>query len=231
MAQSHADALRQELASAIHDPAVNRTIGDLGIIRDVTLEQDRLHVRLRPCTPDCWPLAMAGIARSIRRYAEARGLTAEVEVEPVMLLPTSDLDAMVDAVERSPEQLHGLWHRSLTVSLLAIVANLQAHDYAPDAICALTVSDLPDLVSAGALSREAVDRYLHWRRELGLPEPGPLLIDIDGQPIDDLRRWQRRARLALLSQHTYAAICRDTRDAYHASEHPSSPTSVPPDGR
>lgn len=215
MSDDGVEAIRRELASLVRDPAVNRAIGDLGIIRDVQVSEGRLRVRLRPCTPDCWPLAMAGIARSIRRYADARGLTADVEVEPVMLIPPDSLETMVADVETNPGRLRAMWERSFTVSLAGVLAALEARGFTEDEIAGLDAADLARHVASGFLPAEAVGAYLHWRHELGFPEHGSLLTDATGQPISDARRWQRRARLALVSQRTYAAICRDTADAFH----------------
>ncbi|MDI3340881.1 MAG: hypothetical protein QJR03_10140 [Sphaerobacter sp.] len=231
MASIDAEQVHRQIAERIRDPAVNLTIGQLGIIRDVALTGDRLTVRLRPCTPDCWPLAMAGIARSIRRYAADHGLTAEIEVEPVMLLPEAELQGMVHDLERNPTHLRELWTRSYTVSLLTILTQLQVRGMSDDAVASLEMADLPARVGSGALSARMLDALRHWRRELGLPNTGPLLIDADGEPIADLPRWRRTARLALISQQTYGAICRDTRDAYHAQPLAPSDSSAASDGR
>lgn len=226
-----AEQVRLQLAARIRDPAVNLTIGELGIIRDVTLTGDRLTVRIQPCTPDCWPLAMAGIARSIRRFAADHGLQAQIELEPVMLLPETELREMVHDVERDPTRLRELWTRSYTVSLLTILTQLEASGLSEEEIATLEMADLAARVDSGSLSNRMLVALRHWRREVGLPDSGPLLVDVDGEPITDLPRWRRAARLALLSQRTYGAICRDTRDAYHAPPIAPSDSSVTPDGR
>jgi len=226
-----AEQVRQQLAARIRDPAVNLTIGELGIIQDVTLTGDRLTVRIQPCTPDCWPLAMAGIARSIRQIAADHGLQAEIELEPVMLLPETELQEMVRDVERDPTRLRELWIRSYTVSLLTILTQLEASALSEKEIASLEITDLAARVDGGSLSARMLDALRHWRREIGLPDSGPLLVDADGNSITDLPRWRRAARLALLSQRTYGAICRDTRDAYHAPQVAPSDSSMPHDGR
>lgn len=231
MAAIDAEQIRQQLAARIRDPAVNLTIGELGIIRDVRLAGDRLTVRIQPCTPDCWPLAMAGIARSIRRFAADHGLQAEIELEPVMLLPEAELREMVGDVEQDPTRLRELWTRSYTVSLLTVLSQLEASGLAEEEIATLDMADLAARVNSGSFSSRMLDALRHWRREIGLPESGPVLVDADGEPITDLPRWRRAARLALLSQRTYGAICRDTRDAYHATPVAPSDSSVPHDGR
>lgn len=231
MAAIDAEQIRQQLAARIRDPAVNLTIGELGIIRDVTLAGDRLTVRIQPCTPDCWPLAMAGIARSIRRFAADHGLQAEIELEPVMLLPEAELREMVGDVEQDPTRLRELWTRSYTVSLLTVLSQLEASGLAEEEIATLDMADLAARVNSGSFSSRMLDALRHWRRDIGLPESGPVLVDAAGEPITDLPRWRRAARLALLSQRTYGAICRDTRDAYHAPPVAPSDSSVPHDGR
>lgn len=216
MTAEHVAAIWREIAQTVRDPAVNRAIGELGIIRAVELSDGQLRVRLRPCTPECWPLAMAGIVRSIRRYAEARGWRAEVHVEPAMLISPESLDAVIHDVERHPERLREFWERSYTASLAHLVALLQLAGLDEPRLASLTVAEVEQLVPESG--REALEAWRTWRRHLGLPDGGLFLLAADGRPIADLGAWARRARLAQVTQRTYAAICRDTADAYHSSE-------------
>lgn len=216
MTAEHVAAIWREIAQTVRDPAVNRAIGELGIIRAVELIDGQLRVRLRPCTPECWPLAMAGIVRSIRRYAEARGWRAEVQVEPAMLISPESMDAVIQDVERHPERLREFWERSYTVSLAHLVALLQLAGLDEPRLASLTVAEVEQLIPESG--RDVLETWRTWRRHLGLPESGLFLLAVDGRPIADLEVWARRARLAQVTQRTYAAICRDTADAYHGSE-------------
>ncbi|MCM8748274.1 iron-sulfur cluster assembly protein [Thermomicrobiaceae bacterium CFH 74404] len=216
MAAEHVTAIWREIAETVRDPAVNRTIGELGIIRTVELNDRQLRVRLRPCTPECWPLAMAGIVRSIRRYAEARGWGAEVQVEPAMLISPESMDAVIQEVEQHPERLREFWERSYTVSLVHLIAALQLAGVDESRLVSLTVAEVEQLISEPG--RGALEAWRTWRRHLGLPDDGLFLLTADGRPITDLAAWARRARLAQVTQRTYAAICRDTSDAFHGSE-------------
>lgn len=216
MASVDIAAIWRDIGSSIRDPAVNRAIGELGIIRHIELDSGRLQVRLRPCTPECWLLAMAGIVRAIRRYAEERGWRAEVQVEPAMLIPPESMDNVIRDVEQHPERLREFWERSYTVSLAHVVGALQATGLDLSRLASLTVAEVERLIPESA--RDALEAWRTWRRHLGLPEGGLFLLAADGGPIADLDTWARRARLALVTQRTYAAICRETADAYHASE-------------
>ncbi|MBX6341698.1 MAG: DUF59 domain-containing protein [Thermomicrobiaceae bacterium] len=166
MAEEAVQAVWREIASTVRDPAVNRAIGDLGIVRSVRLDGDTLSVRLRPCTPECWPLAMAGIVRSIRAYAAERGWEADVEVEPSMLVPPEAFAAVVGDVARDPGRLRELWERSYTVSLQAVVMALQVAGFDEARLAAMGVGEAYDALP----DRSSLDALMDWRRRLGLPD-------------------------------------------------------------
>lgn len=128
-------------------------------------------------------------------------------------------------MERHPERLREFWERSYTVSLAHLVALLQLAGLDEPRLARLTVAEVEQLIPEPG--RDALEAWRTWRRHLGLPDDGPFLLAADGRPIADLGVWTRRARLAQVAQHTYAAICRDTADAYHGSEG-GAPTGTAP---
>jgi metal-sulfur cluster biosynthetic enzyme len=207
--------------STVYDPELDEPITDLGFVSACTVSPDGdVEVSLRLPTPQCAPnfaYLMAADARTaVAGLPGVRTVAIRLEdhytgEEINHALSHGRGFTAAFPGETADDDLAALRELFLRKALTARQARLCEKLEDP---LALRVSDLPDCDDAR--------RCLELRHRLGLPDApdSPALVLPSGEPIADLRRWLRAARLTRTSLEVNGGICRSLLRVRHGQEVP-----------
>ncbi len=207
-----------EALAEVYDPELDEPITRLGFVTSCSIDPDGdVQITLRLPTPQCAPnfaFLMAADARAaVRGLPGVRGVSVRLEdhftgAEINHALQNGDGFAGAFPGETTDDELDALRELFLRKALTARQSRLCQTLGAEDPL-ALRLGDLPD--------SEDARRCLELRRRLGLPlTPGsPAFVLPNGDPITDLARWLRTARLTRVSLETNGGICRSLLQARH----------------
>jgi metal-sulfur cluster biosynthetic enzyme len=79
VARAQKEHLVREALREIYDPEIGLNVIELGLVREIIIEEDRLHIVMILTTPFC-PYAPQLLEASRRRAQEALGLPTTIEV-------------------------------------------------------------------------------------------------------------------------------------------------------
>jgi metal-sulfur cluster biosynthetic enzyme len=188
----------------VYDPELDEPITTLGFVGSVAVtDAGDVSVRLRLPTPQCAPnfaFLMAADARAAVARAAGVGAVEVVledhytgdEINAAVGRGDGFAGAFPGETEGSLEALRKLFQRK---ALLARQSRLLATPAA----------------TLGELSGPEAERCRELRRALGIAadDDAPAFVTGAGEPVGDLARFARMARLTALSLETNGGMCRD----------------------
>jgi metal-sulfur cluster biosynthetic enzyme len=210
-----------EALGEVYDPELDEPITRLGFVGSCAVSPDGdVEVSLRLPTPQCAPnfaFLMAADARAaVGRLPGVRTVSVRLEdhftaEEINAALDRGDGFAGAFPGETADEELAALRELFLRKALTARQARLCESLRAADPL-GLRLSDLPECDDAR--------RCLELRHRLGLPHApdSPAFVLPNGEPVADLSRWLRAARLTRTSLEVNGGICRSLLQVRHGQE-------------
>jgi metal-sulfur cluster biosynthetic enzyme len=213
-----------EALAEVYDPELDEPITRLGFVSSAEANRDGdVEVSLRLPTPQCAPnfaFLMAADARAaVRRMPGVRSVSVRLEDH----FTGSEINQALSrgegfsgafpgetADDRGLVRLRELFlHKALVARQCRMCEALLARG---EEVLALRVRDLP----AGEDARRCVE----LRRRLGLSHApdSPAFVLADGEPIENLSRWLRGARLVRTSLEVNGGICRSLLQVRHREE-------------
>ena len=197
----------------VYDPELDQPITALGFVVACEVSPDGdVVIRLQLPTPQCAPnfaFLMAADARAaVRRLPGVRSVTVRLDDHFTGAEINDALDhdlgfAGAFPGETTDDELASLRELFLRKALVARQSRLcEALQAAGENVLGLRLGDLPE----GAETRRCVE----LRRRLGLSHDpdSPAFVLPNGDPIPDLPRWLRTARLVRTSLEVNGGICR-----------------------
>lgn len=207
-----------EALAEVYDPELDEPITGLGFVTSVEIDADGdVEVILRLPTPQCAPnfaFLMAADARAaIRALPGVRAVAVRLEdhytgEEINAAVNRGDGFAGAFPGETADDDLAALRELFLRKALVARQFRLCEALRSDDPL-SLRVRDLPDT--------DDTRRCLELRRRLGLAHApnSPAFVHPNGEPVDDLIRWRRSARLIGTSLEINGSICRSLLQVRH----------------
>jgi metal-sulfur cluster biosynthetic enzyme len=212
-------AIRERLARVL-DPELDEPVLDLGFVRSVRLAGGCAEAALRLPTSWCAVNFAYLMAEDVRRaLLSAPGVRSAV-VSLGDHCAAREIEAAVNGGQPFAEAFPGEGGGSLAelrliflrkgffVRQQRLLQALRAAGCAPEAICALSLSEVPIADDAD----EVLRRYLERRAELGLDcnPAAPLIVDLDGAPVSPARlaAHYEAARTMRVALEANGSFCR-----------------------